>query len=69
MEIVKTNQKVKCDVYGCKNFATYTLKTKKMFGNSTHYCEECLKEIYEEIGKFLIPKPAKTPFKTKKIKN
>lgn len=69
MEISETTQKIKCDVYGCKNLASYTIKTKKMFGSSSHYCADCLKEMYVEIGKHLIPKPAKTPFKTKKIKN
>ena len=68
MEIINTNQKIKCDVYGCKNLASYTLKTKKLFGASSHYCTDCLRDMYAQIGKILVPKPAKTPFKTKKVK-
>lgn len=68
MEINLCTQKIKCDTYGCKNLADYTLKFKKLFGTSTHYCKECLTEMYTEIGKQLIPKPATTPFKNRKQK-
>lgn len=68
MEMTVCTQKIKCDQYGCKNMADFCLKTKKLFGSTTHYCTSCLTQMYETIGKHLVPKPCKTPFKTKKQK-
>ena len=68
MEITQVTQKVKCDMWGCAHFADFSLKTKKLFGSTSHYCKECLSQMYVEIGKVLVPKQPKTPFKEKKVK-
>ena len=68
MEIQKTKNKTKCDLHGCKNFADYSLKLNKMFFSSMHFCKPCLNSLYAVLGKTLIPKAAKSPFKTKKVK-
>ena len=69
MEIVKTTHKVKCDITGCLNMADFTLKVKKAFFSSSHFCKTCLNEVYNQMGQHLIPKPPQAPFKVKKIKN
>lgn len=67
MEITKCDKKIMCDFYGCKNMANYTINTKKIFSSKQmHFCEDCLKEMYESIGKILIPKPIESPFKNVK---
>lgn len=68
MEIKQLTQKVKCDVWGCKNLADYSLSSKKRFGNTSHFCKQCLSDMYVEIGKVLIPKQPQSPFKQKKQK-
>ena len=69
MELQRCDKKILCDFYGCKNFATYTVKTKKAFLiKQMNFCEECLKEMYESIGKIIIPKAIEAPFKNKKRK-
>jgi hypothetical protein len=68
MEIKKTTNKTKCDINGCKNLADHTLKVNKMFFSNMHFCNQCLNALYVSIGKTIVPKPIKTPFKTKKVK-
>ncbi len=68
MEIEKTKNKTKCDMYGCKNFSDYTLKLNKMFFAHTHFCKDCLNNFYRLIGKEIVPKPVEPPFKVKKIR-
>ena len=63
MKIEKCEKKIKCDFYGCKNYAEFSVQTNKFFANKMHFCKECLNGLYLEIGKNLVPKAIKTPFK------
>ena len=63
MEIEKCQKKIKCDFNGCKNMAEFSISTKKVFSSKMHFCKECLNGLYLEIGKKLVPKAPKTPFK------
>ena len=60
MKFEKINYKISCDVPGCINLAKYSLENKKVKSNtSLYFCEECLKQLYESIGKNLVPKSPK----------
>ena len=63
MQIEKCLQKTKCDFVGCNNIASYSLSTKGLIKRELCFCEKCLNEMYEEIGKIKIPKGTKSPFK------
>lgn len=60
--IVKiVNKKIKCDFKGCKKIANYSFSFN---GESPlNFCEDCVKEMGEEIKKMFIPKPVEPPFK------
>lgn len=63
MQIEKCIQKTKCDFAGCNNLATYSLSTKGILKRELCFCDDCLREIYEAIGKTQVPKGVKSPFK------
>ena len=63
MQIEKCLQKTKCDFVGCNNIASYSLSTKGILKRELCFCEDCLKDMYEAIGKTQIPKPVKSHFK------
>ena len=65
MQIEKCLQKTKCDFVGCNNIATYSLSTKGILKRELCFCEECLTQMYEAIGKTIIPKGTNSPFKQK----
>ncbi len=66
MEIHECKCKVKCDFYGCNNLAKYTFSTKGLIKRDLCFCEECLKGMYQAIGKIQTPKPISSPFKLNK---
>ena len=63
MQIEKCLQKTKCDFVGCNNLASYSLSTKGILKRELCFCENCLMEMYETIGKLKVPKGVKSPFK------
>ena len=63
MQIEKCLQKTKCDFVGCNNLASYSLSTKGILRRELCFCENCLMEMYEAIGKEKVPKGIKSPFK------
>ena len=60
MQIEKTKMKIKCDASGCNRSADYSILNKKfIFDGSVHLCESCMRELYHEIGKLIVPKNLK----------
>ncbi|MBP3619750.1 MAG: hypothetical protein J6J24_03720 [Clostridia bacterium] len=66
MQIVK--HQLKCDFYGCKNFAKYGFSTKGFIRRDIVFCEDCMKKMFECFSKISVPKPVKSPFKLAKAK-
>ncbi|MCK9574965.1 MAG: hypothetical protein M0R51_03240 [Clostridia bacterium] len=57
MNITKNVYKIKCDVHGCKNNAEYRIEFKKLLRNSDmNICKDCLKSLYIEMAKIIVPK-------------
>lgn len=69
MEVVKCEEKFKCDFYGCKNLAEYSFKTQKFMAGKMHFCKTCINELYASLGKIVVPKQPQTPFKEKLVKS
>lgn len=64
MLVEKTNTKIKCDASGCNNVSTYTIVNKRfIFDGSVYLCENCINELYGEIGKYVVPKAIKPIYK------
>lgn len=60
MKFEQVNYKISCDMPGCTNLAKYSLTSKKVKnGTDLYFCDSCVKELYESIGKNLIPKSPK----------
>ena len=60
MKFEQVNYKISCDMPGCNNLAKYSLTSKKVkSGTDLYFCDNCVKELYENIGKNLIPKSPK----------
>ena len=53
MTVEKAKVRVKCDASGCNNLCDYVIVNKKfVFDGSVYLCEDCMKSLYNEIGKF-----------------
>lgn len=64
MIVEKAKVRVKCDASGCNNLCNYVIVNKKfVFDGSVYLCENCMKSLYAEIGKFMIPKNVKPIYK------
>ena len=64
MKVEKTKTKVKCDASGCLKMSDYQIVNKKfVFDGSVYLCEQCMNELYGEIGKYFIPKSLKPIYK------
>lgn len=57
-----TEQKLKCDVKDCKNFADYALPSKGRVGKF-FLCKHCLEKIAQEVAKAHTPKSPKNTIK------
>lgn len=66
MEINECKHMTKCDFYGCNNKAKYCFMTKGIIRRDLCFCEDCLKGMYEAIGRMQTPKGLKSPFKLNK---
>ena len=62
MELTKLSVNARCDMHLCPRFAAYRIQTGRgivarfMGGGGLYLCPECLRELYETIGKELVPK-------------
>ena len=64
MLIETTRTKVKCDASGCENLCDFQIVNKRfVFDGSVYLCNNCLNELYGEIGKFMVPKNVKPIYK------
>ena len=64
MLVEKSKVKVKCDASGCSNPCVYTIVNKKfVFDGNVYLCENCMNELYGEIGKYMVPKNLKPIYK------
>ena len=64
MLIETTKTKVKCDASGCENLCDFQIVNKRfVFDGSVYLCNNCLNELYGEIGKFMVPKNIKPIYK------
>ena len=64
MVVEKALGRLKCDASGCTNLAKYTILNKKfLFDGNVYLCEDCISELYGEIGKFVVPKAIKPVYK------
>lgn len=63
MEIKVDGVKNKC--IGCRADAKYEIVLKKSLLGGMCLCENCMREIYSEIGKILIPKSPENIIKKK----
>ena len=62
--VEKAKTKVKCDASSCSNLCSYVIVNKKfVFDGSVYLCENCMNELYGEIGKYFVPKNIKPIFK------
>lgn len=62
VELAKT--KIKCDASGCENLCEYQIVNKRfVFDGSVYLCNNCLNELYGEIGKYMVPKNVKPIYK------
>ncbi len=69
MQVSECKNLTKCDFSGCTNWAKYSFATKGVIKKDLCFCEQCLKEMYEALGKMQIPKGIESPFKYgKKLK-
>jgi hypothetical protein len=56
----KNKYKVVCDIGSCKNIAPQAVNAKGFLRNAKfNICDECLKNLYEEIAKIIVPKSPK----------
>ncbi len=64
MIVERAKTRVKCDASGCNNLCDYVIVNKKfVFDGSVYLCENCMKSLYGEIGKYMIPKNVKPLYK------
>lgn len=60
MRVSSANRRVKCAGKTlCENKTVYTIKFSK---SAIYLCEECARELYQELGKTLIPRSIKSKF-------
>ena len=64
MIVERAKTRVKCDASGCNNLCDYVIVNKKfVFDGSVYLSENCMKSLYAEIGKYMIPKNVKPLYK------
>lgn len=57
MKIVDVCVKVRCDMPNCKNPATIRVEKVGFLRSAGLYlCDECCKEMYEQLAKRIVPK-------------
>lgn len=57
MKTKEISIKVRCDMPNCRKTANIKFEKEGFFRSAGLYlCEECMKEIYAQIGKSLTPK-------------
>ena len=61
MEIIESNNHIRCELGACKNKAEHAVKFERVGIRSRLYvCDKCMHELYDAIGKVLVPKSVET---------
>lgn len=69
MQVQKLNVKTKCEMPLCKNDATYQFSVQGGDKrNSLNLCEDCVRELYGQIGKLITPKSPRNMLNKKSVK-
>ncbi len=64
MIVERSKTRVKCDASGCNNSCDYTIVNKKfVFDGNVYLCEDCMRLLYTELAKFIVPKNIRPVFK------
>lgn len=64
MKVIIQTNKIKCDVGNCRNLAGFSVAPEGVgAGQYINLCDECMKQLYGEIGLLITPK-RKTAKKT-----
>lgn len=70
MKLIDTPCKIKCELGVCKNLAKKTVLMDRVGARgSIHICPSCISELYNLIGKELIPAPVETLKKARRRKS
>lgn len=67
MEVRVDKVRGQCCVSGCKNNGKYEIVFKRPLLGGLVLCESCLRGMYSEIGKVLIPKSPENIIKKNKL--
>lgn len=60
MQVRKLGVKTRCEMPTCKNTAAFQFVAENGDSrNSLNLCEDCIRELYGQIGKILTPKSPK----------
>ena len=67
MKIEKITKRLKCDIGGCKNLASFAVvhERGKPY-NNLNLCDDCIKKLYAVIGTQLVPESVPSKFSKKK---
>lgn len=61
MEIIQTNNNVRCELGACRNRASRAIKFDRVgIRSRIHVCDKCLGELYAAIGKAVVPRSVET---------
>lgn len=64
MEMKKCVRKKACGVFGCENSAKFEILGMKQ---SLCLCEDCMRELYQQVGKNIVPRAVISQYKYPKI--
>ena len=57
MKVIIQTNKIRCDVGNCRNLATFSVAPDGVgAGQYINLCEECMRQLYGQIGTALAPK-------------
>lgn len=67
MQVQRLNVKTKCEMPLCKKDAAYQFFVEGGDKrNSLNLCEDCVRELYGQIGKLIVPKSPKNVLNKKR---
>ena len=61
MKVIIQKNKIRCDVGNCRNLADFSVTPDGVgAGQYINLCQDCMRQLYGEIGLLLAPKGKKT---------
>ena len=61
MKVIIQTNKIRCDVGNCRNLASFSVAPDGVgVGQYINLCEECMRQLYGEIGLALTPRRKRT---------